>query len=149
MAAITVTAIELGDDAEVVFGQAGETIGLGDAVYLDTGGGNKWKKCVIATGSGATALKAGRDGVGIALTAVTVADRYMVVVTSGTIYINTLGGSADGETYIAGGSAAGDINPVADAATTWYKTTLGTGGADTTSYDEFILEPNASGKIVP
>ncbi len=148
MVAITVTAIELGSDAQVTTGQAGETIGLGDAVYLDTTGGNKWKKAVIATGSSATALTAGRDGIGIALTAVTVADRYVVVATSGTLYINTLGGSADGETFIAGGSAAGDINPVGDAVATWYKTTLGTGGADTTSYDEFIMKTDASGKVV-
>ena len=151
MAAITVTAITLGSDATIVFGQFGEAVGIGDAVYLDTTGGNKWKKAVNTTAG----VAAGRDGLGISLTNTgTEGDgTYGLVWTSGSGKMDTMDAGAAqasaGVTFVVGGTA-GEIERDADIASTEVKTILGVGGTEGSSnaYDEFILNPVYTGEAI-
>ena len=144
MAAISVTQIGLGSDAETAFVQFGVAVSVGNSVYMDTSDSNKWK----LADADSTEATAGRDRVGIALHNCP-ADAYGIVVLSGTMYIDTLGASAKGTTFVVG-STAGAINPDSDSASTWYKTVLGVGGTEsvTGTYDTFTLTPIVSGAVI-
>ena len=114
MAAVTIGTIKIFSDTTLAVKQAGGTIAVGDAFYKDADG--KHQAADANAGSVESTV------VGIAVTGASL-DGYFVSVTSGGI---DLGATLTiGETYILGGTAAGDIAPVADRATGWYTSDIG------------------------
>lgn len=145
MAAVAITAIELGVDAEIDKVQFGEPVALGDSIYKNKSSSGKWFKA----DANVSAVTAGRDGIAIALHAVSADERWGVIVLKGTIFIDTLGVTALAETFIVGAAAAGDIAPVGDLVSGWYTTTLGVGATEGTSdtVDEFVMAPRISNQV--
>jgi len=144
MADVTITAVGLGSDATIKKVQFGEAAAIGAAVYYDSAAGN-WKNA----DANASATTAGADGIAILLTEVEQANEYGVIVTDGTIYIDT--GLTSGTTYVVSATAGG-IAPDADSVSGWYKTVLGvagsTLGAASYAHDTFVMKPLVSGKAI-
>jgi hypothetical protein len=147
MAAVTITAVGLSSDCvteKVQFGGASFPISPGDACYMDTSDGNKWKLADADEG----AAEAGRDGIGIMLTTVQQDGEYGMIVKSGTVLIDT--GLTKGTAYVVG-ATAGAIQPDSDSTSNWYKTVLGvagTEGSGTTDFDQLIMKPVVSGQQI-
>lgn len=115
MVAITIGTLKTFSDTATSQKQAGESISVGDVVYKKSADSKHYA-------ADANAGSAESTVVGIALTGAS-ADGYFTCVTSGGL---DLGATLTvGETYILGGTAAGDINPVGDRATGWYTSDLG------------------------
>lgn len=123
MAALTITAnsVAKGTGAIVETHYAGETITAGQVVYLHTDG-LLYKSDV----NGTAAQKAVK---GIALNGGAI-NQPISVQTAGSITIGAT--TAAGTFYVAGATAAGDINPVADLASGWEAILIGV-GENTTS----------------
>lgn len=138
MAALTITVANIipasGYSAESAY-VAGATITRGQAVYLDAAT-NTWKLANAIT----SAATAGSAGLGISLSDV-VSGQPMLVMISGTLAFGAI--LTNGGVYIAGGTAAGDIAPVADLTTTWRLSILGV--ANGTS--NMIIRPWATGIV--
>jgi len=144
MTTITVSDIGLGPDATFSFVQFGEACSQGDVMYKDIADDDKWK---VADNS--TVIKAGRDGIGVALHTILQADFYGIIVTQGTMYID--GGIAEASVYVLG-DATGDIVTDGDAqiGSGDFKTILGVGGdLGTAVSDLFTLAPNVTGHQIP
>lgn len=143
MVDVSITAIALGADAQIKKVKFGEAAAVGAAVYFDSAAGT-WKNADADAG----AAQAGADGIGIVINEIESANEYGVVVTSGTIFIDT--GLTKGVTYVVS-NTAGRIAPNADAASGWFKTVLGVAGdagGGTNSHDEFIMQPLVSGQDI-
>jgi hypothetical protein len=125
MAAMTITAANLRTGANAKFdsGTAGAAITRGQPVYKDAAAG-KVLKLADANASQATA-----QCVGIAMQDAASGQIVQYVYEDDDF---TPGGTVVvGETYLVGATTAGDIAPVADAATGWYITHLGIGKSAT------------------
>lgn len=118
MAAISVTATSVlkGTGCTTQEGIAGASITAGQAVYMDSTDSDKIK---LADADASTAAAA---AVGISLHAATSGQPIEYAV-AGNVTFNAV--LTAGKVYVVGGTAAGDINPVADLTTNWRTTVLG------------------------
>ena len=115
MAALTPGTMKVYSDTVLAVFQAGATVAVGDVVYKKSAD-SKYHPADANAGSSESTAK------GVAITGAS-ADGYFVAVTSGGLdYGATL---TVGETYILGGTAAGDVAPIGDRATGWYTTDIG------------------------
>lgn len=118
MAAITITAANVAPVAGATIDKtknAGATITAGQAVYLDTAT-DTWK-LADANLSAAASLVGG-----ISLNGAS-SGQPLAVQTGGQI---TIGATLiKGTVYVLGATAAGDINPVEDLTTGWYRSVIG------------------------
>lgn len=138
MADVTVTAANVakGSNSIVQNGVAGEAIDIGEVVYLDTD--DTWK--LAATTS---AVTAGGNGIGIAVTAAAADGQPIQVQTGGDI--NPGATLTVGEIYVVSTNAAGGLAPEGDNGSTDFVTVLGV--ASTAS--NLKLKPIVSGAQVP
>src|SRR5262245_28949692 len=120
MAAISVTstAIVPNSDAGTITIPAGETITAGKAVYKKASDG----KAYLADSNLNLTTAAEAASVGVALNGASL-NQPVNYIQTGSFTMNA--GLTAGETYIVGAVAAGDINPVADKASTWRLVYLG------------------------
>lgn len=107
MTALTISSATPSSDADIVYGIAGEAIGVGQAVHFNRADG----KYYLADADNANR----RNLVGIALTT-SGANAPVAVQTGGEITLGTT--MTPGEVYVAG-DAAGAIHPVGDLAAGW------------------------------
>jgi hypothetical protein len=143
MAELNITAIALGQNAQTEFVEFGEAVALADSVYRNLADSERWHAA-----NNASAVEAGQDGIGIALHAAQEAGQFGVIVTRGTVWLETTGVgqiTVKGTTYCVG-DANGDISPDTDVGSGEFKTVLGIGGETAGTSDEFLMEPVISNR---
>jgi hypothetical protein len=143
MATVTITAIAFEDPSLVTTfsGQLGEANGAAHKPMYKKAADGKF----YLTNSSTSAETSGESGLAISLQEGQI-DEYIEFLASGRGVIAE-GTFTQGEVYIVGGTAAGDINEVADAATpNWFMSTLFIAGSTSgASNRELIVAPVASG----
>lgn len=118
MAALTLapTAITLQSGCTAITGTSGEAISAGMPVYLKAADARYYKTTPAVSAATATVA-------GLCVNTVSGAGQSITVVISGSVNLGatlTVGG-----VYVAGGTLAGDIDPVADLTSGWYVSILG------------------------
>ncbi len=118
MAAISVTAASVapGTDCSIVNGTAGATITAGMPLYVDTANSNVLKPCDADASDLASTVA------GISLHAA-LTGQPIAYANAGRVTFNAV--LVAGKAYVAGGTVAGDINPIADLTTNWRTSLLG------------------------
>jgi hypothetical protein len=118
MSAISVTAASVapGTDCAITQGTAGASITAGMPLYIDTANGNVLKPCDADASDLASTVA------GISLHASS-SGQPIAYATAGRVTFNAV--LTAGKAYVAGGTTAGDINPIADLTTNWRTSLLG------------------------
>ena len=141
MAALTITAANVvpGANARLVEGTAGEAVAIGQSTYQKASD-SRWYKA----DSNASSEAAGSVDRGIAVSTAAAAGQPLKIQVSGTLAFGAI--LTNGEIYVVGATAAGDINPEGDLTTGWYVTLLGVA----TSTSNLLLIPGgfASGAVL-
>ena len=140
MATVTITALSKKDQAAQTFqGQLGEANGAAHKPMYLKASDNKW----YLANANTTTEEAGENGIAISLQKGQT-DEWIEFASVGNFVAQ--GTFANGATYILGGTADGDINEDADAATpNWYKTVLFVAGASSGTNTELKVSPIVSG----